>query len=364
MPMTPTSFDALENNNSVRSDENLMNLIKEINELKDNDSSNDPLENVFEKNEESLVSKELNNWLKKSLLSIDDDVFNTFFEEVKKFSHKEWVYDLIANLVNLKYERSVAKQNEDTELGKEETKEKVWDDVEWGNENAVDNVERNNKNAKLCSDFMSIIKDEYKNVPLEELIGVNKSEYISNKKLDDLVKNFDDISNEELDDFEQYLRDPINSEKYDNLYCVLANQTVQNGFFKAGKPYIIEMLMKIHFDKNHPENWWWIDENERIYYSSIRSLVEDWKLKSNAIKEDNGDLLVSLDGKDYIYSNWDPSPLSPIFDYCVQYPDGVYFWMLSYVDWQVKFVEWWNFVLKNGDILNVWENWSLNRVEA
>ena len=231
-----------------------------------------------------------------------------------------------------------------------------------------DNVERNNKNAKLYSDFMSIIEDEYKNISLEEVAGTKeeKGKYISDKKLDDLIKKFDDISNEELDKFAQYLRDSANSEKYDNLHYVLSNWKVQEWFYKTKtwNVFILETLMKIHFDKNHPENWWWIDENERIYYSSIRSLVENWKLKSNAIKEDNGDLLVSLDGKDYIYSNWDPSPLSPIFDYCVQYPDGVYFWMLSYVDWQVKFVEWWNFVLKNGDILNVWEDWSLNRVEA
>ena len=355
MSMTPTSFDALENNDSIRSDENLMNLIKEINELKDNDSSNDPLENVFEKNEESLVSKELNNSLKKSLLSIDDDAFNSIFEEVKKNSHKEWVYDLFTNLVNLKYERSVAKQNENTELSKEETKEKVWN-----------NVERDNKNAKLFSDFISIIDDEYKNISLEEVVGTKeeKGKYISEKKLDDLIKKFDDISNEDLEDFAQYLRNPVNSEKYDNLHYVLSNWKVQEWFYKTWNVFILETLMKIHFDKNHPENWWWIDENERIYYSSIRSLVEDWKLKSGAIKEDNGDLLVSFDGKDYIYSNWNPSPFSPTFDYCVQYPDGVYFWMLNYVDWQVKFVEWWNFVLKNGDILNVWEDWSLNRVEA
>lgn len=224
-----------------------------------------------------------------------------------------------------------------------------------------DNDGVNNKNVKLYNEFMSVVKD--KTIPLRELIGEGNGEYISDEKLDDLMKIFDNVSNEELDDFVQYLRDSKNSREYEDLHCVLSNQKVQDRFFKTWNVFILETLMKIFFDKNNPKIWSWVDDNEKIYYN-IRNLVENWQLKSGAIKIDNWDQLVSLDGIDYIYSNWNPNPLSPILNYCVQYEDGVYFWMLNYVDWQVTLVEWWKFVLKNGDILIAWDNWLLNRVEV
>ena len=78
------SYEDLKNNESVQSDTNLQNLIKQIDEIKDTKKDNDKIEWVFtDTTEWQTVEKSLNQWLKESLYQ-NPDISQTLADEINK----------------------------------------------------------------------------------------------------------------------------------------------------------------------------------------------------------------------------------------------------------------------------------------
>ena len=78
------SYEDLKNNESVQSDTNLQNLIKQIDEIKDTKKDNDKIEWVFTDTAEwQTVEKSLNQWLKESLYQ-NPDISQTLADEINK----------------------------------------------------------------------------------------------------------------------------------------------------------------------------------------------------------------------------------------------------------------------------------------
>ena len=98
------SYEDLKNNESVQSDTNLQNLIKQIDEIKDTKKDNDKIEWVFTDTAEwQAIEKSLNEWLKESLY-LNPDTCKILANEINRIlndSNLQFNDDIKNSLVSL-----------------------------------------------------------------------------------------------------------------------------------------------------------------------------------------------------------------------------------------------------------------------
>lgn len=98
------SYEDLKNNESVQSDTNLQNLIKQIDEIKDTKKDNDKIEWVFTDTAEwQAIEKSLNEWLRESLY-LNPDTCKILANEINRIlndSNLQFNDDIKNSLVSL-----------------------------------------------------------------------------------------------------------------------------------------------------------------------------------------------------------------------------------------------------------------------
>ena len=150
--MTEKTYEEIKNDENIKSDKDLQNLVNQIEELKDEDQNNDKIEWVFSETPEwKEVNKSLNQWLTKSLEKHPEET-KIISGEIKKFFRSK----------NLSIDPDI-----------KNSLKPLWDLLDWINlttnnweipEDALipDNVE-NTENSPIDADFLKwITYDEIK----------------------------------------------------------------------------------------------------------------------------------------------------------------------------------------------------------
>ncbi len=102
--MTAETYEDLKNNESIQLDDNLQNLIKQIDEIKDTKKDNDKIEWVFtDTTEWQAIEKALNEWLRESLY-LNPDTCKILANEINRIlndSNLQFNDDIKNSLVSL-----------------------------------------------------------------------------------------------------------------------------------------------------------------------------------------------------------------------------------------------------------------------
>ena len=102
--MTAETYEDLKNNESIQLDDNLQNLIKQIDEIKDTKKDNDKIEWVFtDTTEWQAIEKALNEWLRESLY-LNPDTCKILANEINRIlndSNLKFNDDIKNSLVSL-----------------------------------------------------------------------------------------------------------------------------------------------------------------------------------------------------------------------------------------------------------------------